>query len=45
MKYAPLRTKIALIREAVRFCLYGSKLKRKAVFDWALGNMGTFHEA
>ena len=40
MRYAPLRAKLALIREAVRFLITGSAIKRKAVFDFALGRFG-----
>lgn len=40
MRYAPLRTKIALIREAIRFMLTGSGVKRQAVTDALLGKSG-----
>ena len=41
LRYAPLRTKIALFREALRFLVVGSIVKKKAVFDaffWRFGN-------
>lgn len=38
--YTPLRTKFALVREALRFVLFGSPVRRKAVFDAALGRFG-----
>lgn len=34
MRYAPLRTKVALLREAVRFLLRGPAIRRKAVRDF-----------
>lgn len=39
-RYAPLRTRWALIREALRFILYGSQVRRKAVIDALLGRYG-----
>lgn len=39
-RYAPLRTKIALLREGVRFVISGPAVRRRAVFDWALGRFG-----
>jgi GT2 family glycosyltransferase len=39
-RYAPMRTKIALLREAVRFLLTGSAVARKAVIDWFTGRFG-----
>jgi GT2 family glycosyltransferase len=44
MKYAPLRTRSALIREAVRFFLSGSPIRRRAIRDWFLGNVGKQYE-
>ncbi len=42
--YAPVRTKIALIREAFRFILLGSAVKRKAVLDAMVGRWGKQYE-
>lgn len=36
-RYAPIRTKFALVREALRFT---SPIRRKAVTDWLLGKFG-----
>ena len=33
MRYAPLRTKVALIREGIRFILSGPPIRRKAILD------------
>jgi len=44
IRYAPLRTKLALVREAVRFVLGPSPVKRKAVLDAALGKFGNQYE-
>lgn len=38
--YTPWRTKFALIREALRFVLFGSPVRRKAVLDAAFGRFG-----
>ena len=40
MRYAPLRTKFALIREALRFGLMGPSIYRKAVIDALMGSWG-----
>ncbi len=40
MRYAPLRTKIALLREAVRFVFSSSPVLRRAVFDFITGRFG-----
>ena len=40
MKYAPLRIKILLMREALRDCFFGSPVKKKAIIDAALGRYG-----
>jgi GT2 family glycosyltransferase len=45
MKYASLRTKLALIREGFRFIISGSAIRRKAVFDWMLGRFGKQYES
>lgn len=39
-RYAALRTKIALLREAIQFLFGGSAVQRKAVIDWFLGKFG-----
>ncbi len=44
MRYAPLRTKFALIREAGRFLLGGSTIKRQAVMDALVGKWGKQYE-
>ncbi|OGG11614.1 hypothetical protein A2Z00_04535 [Candidatus Gottesmanbacteria bacterium RBG_13_45_10] len=38
--YAPIRTRIALGREAMRFIIFGSSVKRKAVLDFAFRKFG-----
>lgn len=43
MRYAPIRTKLALVREAIKF-LIGSPIKRKAVLDAAFGKFGNQYE-
>ena len=44
MKYAPLRTKLALLREGVRILAGASSIKKRAVFDFLKGTMGQYHE-
>lgn len=44
MRYAPFRTKAALIREALRFACLGPGGKRKAVLDAAFGRWGKQYE-
>lgn len=44
MRYAPMRTKFALIREAARFVATGSPIKRKAVMDALMGRFGNQYE-
>ncbi|MCX6793698.1 MAG: glycosyltransferase family 2 protein [Candidatus Gottesmanbacteria bacterium] len=39
-RYSSIRTKFALFREAIRFLLTGSAVRRKAVMDWLLGRFG-----
>ncbi len=39
-RYAQTRTKIALLREAIRYVLTGSAVRRKAVIDYFLGRYG-----
>lgn len=40
MKYAGLRTKFALIREAIRFLRQGRPAQKQGVIDWFLGRLG-----
>lgn len=40
IKYAPLRSKIALLRESLRFLYNGRKWQKIAVKDYYLGNLG-----
>lgn len=44
MRFAPMRTKLALIREAVRFLRDPKIEKRQAVMDALLGKFGKRHE-
>ncbi len=44
MRYAPMRTKAALLREAVGLVLWGSTVRRKAVFDAFFGKFGKQYE-
>jgi GT2 family glycosyltransferase len=44
LKYAPLRTKFALLREAMRFIFFGSANKRKAIIDALIGKYGKQYE-
>jgi len=44
MRYAPLRTKFALVREAVRFLCTASAIRKKAVTDWLWGRFGKQYE-
>ncbi len=44
MRYAPLRTKVALLREAVGFLSSPSAVKRQAVRDFLLGKLGKQYE-
>lgn len=44
MRYAPLRTKLALIREAFRFLFTASPIRKKAVRDWIVGRFGKQYE-
>lgn len=39
-RYAQTRTKIALLREAIRYVLVGSAVRRRAVIDFFLGRFG-----
>lgn len=38
--YASVRTKLALVRESIRFVLFGTAIQRKAVLDAAFGRFG-----
>lgn len=40
MRYAPLRTKIALLRESLRFLLKGRPMQKKGIQDFYLGMFG-----
>ncbi len=44
MRYAPIRTKFALFREAIRFIISGSYVRRQAVLDWLVGKYGKQYE-
>lgn len=44
MRYAPIRTKLALVKEAMKFVSFGSVLKRKAVIDALTGKFGKQYE-
>jgi len=45
MKYAPLRTRLAILRQALGFLLFGRKTQRKGVVDWLSGKWGYPTEA
>jgi len=44
MRYAGLKTKLALIREAIRFLFTGGSIRRRAVLDWMTGKLGKQYE-
>lgn len=44
MQYAPIRTKFALVREAFRFFVGPSAVRRQAVLDWLLSKFGKQYE-
>lgn len=44
MRYAPWKTKFALIREAVRFLFTASAIRKKAVMDWLFCRFGKRYE-
>ncbi len=44
MRFAPFKTKFALIREAVRFAMSGSAIKKRAVLDALFGKWGKRYE-
>jgi len=44
MRYAPFRTKFALVREAMRFLFTATDIRKKAVTDWMRGRFGKQYE-
>lgn len=40
MRYASLRTKLALLKESINFLSYGRQWQRKGILDFALGKLG-----
>jgi len=44
MKYAPLRTKLALIKEGIRVLTGPSIIKKRGVIDFIKGVRGQYHE-
>lgn len=44
MRYAPLRTKFALFREAIKFLFTASETRKKAVKDWMFKRFGKQYE-
>lgn len=44
MRFAYPRTKVALIREAGRFLMYGNAIKKRAVFDAIVGRWGNRYD-
>jgi len=44
MRYASIRTKLALIREGFRFLVGQSSVRRQAVSDWLFGKFGKQYE-
>jgi len=44
MRYASLRTRCALIREAIRFLFTASPIRQKAVMDWIFHRLGKQYE-
>lgn len=44
LRYAPVRTKIALLRESMGFLTGNSPLRKKAIFDFLLGRLGKQYE-
>lgn len=44
MRYAPIRTKLALFRESLRFLAFGSRVKKKAVLDAFFCRFGNRYE-
>ncbi len=45
LRYAPLRTKIALAREGTKFLIAGSPLQKRAVLDAIIGRFGMQYES
>lgn len=44
MRYASLRTKLALLRESIKFLCTASDIRKKAVRDWLFGRWGKQYE-
>lgn len=44
LRYAPVRTKIALLREALKILLSASEIRKKAIRDVLLGKLGKQYE-
>ena len=44
MRYAPLRTKVALVRESIRFLIFGSRVKQRAILDAMFARWGKRYE-
>lgn len=44
MKYAPPRTKVALLKEGFRILLKGTAIRKQAIFDAFRGRFGEYHE-
>lgn len=44
MVWAPLRTKIALLKQGLRYVFSGSAIRRKAIFDAVIGRTGKQYE-
>lgn len=44
MRYAPIRAKLALVREAARFLFTASGVRKKAVADWFFCRLGKQYE-
>ena len=44
MKYAPLRTKVALLKEGFYILLKGTAIRKHAIFDAFRGRFGKYHE-
>jgi GT2 family glycosyltransferase len=44
MRYASMRTKFALLREAIRFLFTATSTRKQAVLDWIFGRFGKQYE-
>jgi hypothetical protein len=40
LRFAPFKTKLALIRESVKFLLKGNKEQKRAIIDFCFGRFG-----